>query len=145
MKILFPFLLIIGLITLVIWISKSPEEKISDNSPASNELIKEDISVGQGKEVTSGDTVKVHYVGTLTNGEKFDSSIDRGQPFEFTVGSGSVIEGWEKGILGMKVGGKRKLLIPPEIGYGQYGSPPKIPGNATLIFEIDLLEISNAG
>eukprot|EP00475_Leptophrys_vorax_P019708 TRINITY_DN27006_c0_g3_i1.p1 TRINITY_DN27006_c0_g3~~TRINITY_DN27006_c0_g3_i1.p1 ORF type:complete len:205 (+),score=37.72 TRINITY_DN27006_c0_g3_i1:55-615(+) len=87
------------------------------------------------------DTVRVHYKGTLTDGTKFDSSYDRNDPFEFRLGMGNVIKGWDIGILGMCVGEKRKLKIPPHMGYGENGSPPKIPGGATLIFETELVEI----
>lgn len=102
----------------------------------------EDLEIGSGQEVKNGDTVSVHYTGTLTDGTKFDSSLDRGEPFSFTVGEGSVIKGWDEGLVGMKIGGKRKLTIPPELGYGdkQAGS---IPPNSTLIFEIELLDITN--
>lgn len=115
----------------------------SSDTPAQDveELKIEDISVGTGEEVKSGDMVKVHYTGTLLDGTKFDSSLDRGEPFEFTVGAGQVIAGWEQGLLGMKVGGKRKLSIPSTMGYGETGSPPAIPANAGLVFEIELIEI----
>jgi|SRR3972149_5322680 len=103
----------------------------------------EDTKVGDGSEVKQGDTVKVNYTGTLTDGTKFDSSLNPGrEPFSFTVGAGDVIAGWDQGLLGMKVGGKRKLTIPPDLGYGEQGSGSVIPPNATLIFEIDLLEIA---
>lgn len=101
----------------------------------------EDIEIGAGKEVKDGDEVAVHYVGNLLNGEKFDSSRDRGVPFTFVVGAGRVIQGWEKGILGMKEGGVRKLTIPPALGYGAQGIPGAIPSNAILVFEIELLNI----
>jgi len=101
----------------------------------------ETLKEGSGPAVKSGDTVTVNYVGTLQDGTKFDSSIDRGQPFEFTIGQNSVIQGWELGLVGMKVGEKRKLTIPPELGYGAQGAGGVIPPNATLIFEIDLLGI----
>jgi len=101
----------------------------------------EDIKVGEGSEVIEGNEVSVHYTGTLTDGKKFDSSLDRGQSFSFTVGERQVIEGWDKGLLGMKVGGKRKLTIPPEMGYGAQGAGGDIPPNSTLVFEIELLEI----
>lgn len=105
----------------------------------------QDLTCGQGDEAVSGATVSVHYVGTLEDGEKFDSSRDRGQPFQFTLGSGQVIPGWDEGIQGMKVGGVRKLTIPPELGYGEMGSPPVIPPNATLVFEVELLEVARPG
>jgi len=89
----------------------------------------------------TGKTVKVHYTGTLTDGTKFDSSLDRGEPFTFQLGAGRVIKGWDEGVKGMRVGGKRKLTIPPDMGYGETGSPPKIPPNATLVFEIELLDV----
>jgi FKBP-type peptidyl-prolyl cis-trans isomerase len=101
----------------------------------------DDLSLGTGTEATEGRSVSVHYTGTLTNGEKFDSSLDRGRPFEFTLGAGRVIKGWDQGVRGMKVGGKRKLTIPPELGYGARGFPPVIPANATLVFEIELLDV----
>jgi FKBP-type peptidyl-prolyl cis-trans isomerase len=101
----------------------------------------DDLSPGTGTEATEGRSVSVHYTGTLTNGEKFDSSLDRGRPFEFTLGAGRVIKGWDQGVRGMKVGGKRKLTIPPELGYGARGFPPVIPANATLVFEIELLDV----
>lgn len=100
-----------------------------------------DIVVGTGAEAVAGRTVSVHYVGTLTDGTKFDSSRDRGTPFSFLLGSGQVIKGWDQGVAGMKVGGKRSLVIPPELGYGAAGAPGAIPGNATLNFEVELLEV----
>lgn len=102
----------------------------------------EDLECGDGDTATRGSQVSVHYTGTLENGEKFDSSLDRGQPFEFRLGRGMVIAGWEEGIEGMRVGGRRTLTIPPELGYGEAGSPPVIPPNATLIFEVELLDVS---
>lgn len=101
----------------------------------------EDIKTGDGDEAKTGQTISVHYSGTLENGTKFDSSIERGTPFEFRLGAGEVIKGWDEGIVGMKVGGKRKLTIPPGKGYGETGSPPSIPPNATLVFEVELLAI----
>lgn len=109
-------------------------------------LTAEDLVVGQGPTVKFGDTVSVHYLGTLADGTKFDSSRDRGTPFEFTVGAGQVIRGWDEGLVGMKVGGQRRLVIPPELAYG--ATPPpgsSIPPNATLTFEIELLEIVAPG
>jgi FKBP-type peptidyl-prolyl cis-trans isomerase len=102
----------------------------------------EDIKVGKGKEAKTGSTVTVHYTGWLTDGKKFDSSVDRNQPFDVKIGVGYVIKGWDQGIPGMKVGGKRKLTVPAELGYGDYGADPVIPGGATLIFDIELLDVS---
>lgn len=99
----------------------------------------ETLKQGTGQEAKSGNTVTVNYVGTLQDGTKFDSSIDRGQPFQFTLGQNSVIQGWELGVIGMKVGEKRRLTIPPELAYGSQGAGGVIPPNATLVFEIDLL------
>lgn len=100
----------------------------------------EDIKVGKGKEAKDGDHVVVHYTGWLADGTKFDSSKDRHEPFSTAIGVGYVIKGWDMGIPGMKVGGKRKLTIPHELGYGKYGAGT-IPGFATLIFEIELLDV----
>ncbi len=101
----------------------------------------EDLTPGTGAEAKAGNTVTVHYVGTLTDGSKFDSSRDRGEGFTFRLGAGQVIQGWDQGVAGMKIGGLRKLTIPPELGYGKRGFPPVIPPNATLIFEVELLEV----
>ena len=101
----------------------------------------QDLTVGTGAEAIAGKSVSVHYTGLLQDGSKFDSSLDRGQPFTFTLGAGQVIPGWDEGVAGMKVGGKRKLIVPPDLGYGAQGYPPVIPANATLIFDVELLEV----
>ncbi|MEK7570830.1 MAG: FKBP-type peptidyl-prolyl cis-trans isomerase [Patescibacteria group bacterium] len=101
----------------------------------------EDLVEGKGKPVKDGDIVVMHYTGWLEDGTKFDSSLDRHQPFETPIGVGYVIKGWDMGVPGMKVGGKRKLTIPHELGYGAYGAGSDIPGFATLIFEVELLKI----
>jgi FKBP-type peptidyl-prolyl cis-trans isomerase FkpA len=100
-----------------------------------------DTKVGTGKEATVGRNVSVHYTGWLTNGKKFDSSRDRDEPFDFVLGAHQVITGWDEGVVGMKVGGKRQLRIPPAAGYGTRGAPPVIPPNATLVFDVELLEV----
>ncbi|HVW24392.1 MAG TPA: FKBP-type peptidyl-prolyl cis-trans isomerase [Polyangiaceae bacterium] len=99
------------------------------------------IKEGTGAEAVSGKTVSVHYVGTLTDGSKFDSSRDRGEPFNFRLGAGQVIRGWDQGVAGMKVGEIRKLTIPHELAYGERGYPPVIPARATLVFEVELLAV----
>lgn len=110
--------------------------------PAEASLKIVDEKVGKGTAAKTGDTVTVNYTGWLTDGTKFDSSLDRNEPFSFTLGAGQVIEGWDKGVVGMKVGGKRKLTIPPDMGYGAQGANGVIPPNATLVFEITLLKIN---
>jgi len=107
----------------------------------SEELVIEEIEVGEGAEAAGGQTVTVHYTGWLTDGTKFDSSVDRGDPFQFPLGVGMVIKGWDQGVAGMKVGGKRKLTIPPDLGYGASGAGGVIPPNATLVFEVELLGV----
>ena len=104
-------------------------------------LVIEDIGVGEGAVAQAGQYVSVHYTGWLTNGSKFDSSLDRNDPFEFALGRGQVIAGWDEGVQGMRVGGKRKLTIPPNLGYGARGAGGVIPPNATLVFEVELLDI----
>jgi FKBP-type peptidyl-prolyl cis-trans isomerase len=136
-------------LALVAGCSKPVEEPTSDFKPAASKpapanptkLETEDVVAGNGREVKTGDAVHVQYTGTLLNGEKFDSSYDRNEPFAFTLGKGQVIKGWDQGVVGMKVGGKRRLRIPPELGYGANGSPPSIPPNAGLVFDIELVSI----
>jgi FKBP-type peptidyl-prolyl cis-trans isomerase len=106
------------------------------------ELKIETLKAGSGAEAKSGNNVTVHYVGTLTDGKKFDSSRDRGKGFSFPLGGGRVIKGWDQGVAGMKVGEVRKLTIPPELGYGASGFPPVIPPDSTLVFEVELLSVS---
>ncbi len=100
-----------------------------------------DMVEGTGATPKKGQTVTVHYTGTLENGKKFDSSVDRDQPFEFRIGEGAVIKGWDEGLASMKVGGKRKLIIPPALGYGERGSPPNIPPNSILLFDVEVLGV----
>ena len=100
-----------------------------------------DLVEGTGPSPQPGQTAIVHYTGTLTDGTKFDSSVDRGQPFEFPLGRGSVIKGWDEGVATMKVGGKRRLIVPARLGYGAQGRPPTIPGGATLVFDVELLGV----
>jgi len=114
------------------------------NGPPSNSdgsLVSQDLVIGTGATAATGDTVTVNYVGTLTDGSKFDSSYDRNQPFTFKLGAGQVIAGWDQGVVGMRVGGKRRLTIPPNLGYGSQRNGP-IPASSTLIFEIELLSIA---
>ncbi|MGO9838431.1 MAG: FKBP-type peptidyl-prolyl cis-trans isomerase [Polyangiaceae bacterium] len=130
--------------------SKPVDEPTSDFKPApgtplppgSTKLETVDLSVGAGREAKTGDTVHVQYTGTLLNGTKFDSSYDHGgEPFKFTLGKGEVIKGWDRGVVGMKVGGKRRLRIPSDLGYGAKGSPPNIPPAAGLVFEVELVAV----
>jgi len=100
-----------------------------------------DLTKGEGARPTGGQTVVVHYTGWLTDGKKFDSSVDRGQPFEFVLGAGKVIKGWDEGVKGMHIGGKRRLLIPPQLGYGATGAGDDIPPNSKLLFDVELLGI----
>lgn len=124
--------------------SKTDEKKSTQPSSKETkvtELKIDDQKVGDGAEAKSGQTVSVHYTGTLTDGTKFDSSKDRGQPFKFKLGAGHVIKGWDLGVAGMKIGGVRTLTIPAELGYGSRGAGAVIPPNATLIFEVELLGV----
>jgi FKBP-type peptidyl-prolyl cis-trans isomerase len=117
----------------------------SDSTPTSmaiGSLLIQDEVVGTGPAAKAGDTVTVDYTGWLTDGTKFDSSLDRNEPFAFTLGAGRVIPGWDQGVAGMKVGGKRKLTIPPDLAYGAEGAGGVIPPNATLVFEVELLKIN---
>ena len=123
-------------------IKESNIEKNNQSNEEKMELKIEVLQEGDGEAVTKkGDTISVHYTGTLEDGTKFDSSIDRGEPFAFTIGAGQVIQGWEQGTLDMKVGEKRKLTIPAELGYGSSGAGNLIPPNATIIFDIELISI----
>jgi FKBP-type peptidyl-prolyl cis-trans isomerase len=119
----------------------APAKVTGDGVKTASGLQYWDIRVGNGEVAKEGSHVRVHYTGWLTTGKKFDSSVDAGKPFDFTIGDGEVIKGWEEGVAGMRVGGKRELRIPPGLGYGADGSPPDIPPNATLIFDIKLLGV----
>jgi peptidylprolyl isomerase len=110
--------------------------------PAPTQLQIKDLKTGTGAEAKAGDQVSVQYIGVLyDNGTKFDASYDHGQPFSFKLGGGQVIPGWDQGVAGMKVGGRRELIIPPDLAYGAQGQPPTIPANATLVFVIDLVSV----
>src|ERR1700694_1341829 len=121
--------------------NSAPTKVTGDGTKTADGLQYWDIKVGTGPVATAGQTVKVHYTGWLTNGKKFDSSVDRGEPFTFNLGGGQVIKGWDEGVAGMKVGGKRQLRIPPALAYGDRGAGGAVPPNATLIFDVDLLGV----
>lgn len=146
---------LVGIIYFGFWAKteKVPANDISNNASdnknqktqvknIANGLKIEDIKIGGGAEAKNGSTVTVNYIGTLLDGTKFDSSYDHNQTFSFVVGGGQVIPGWDQGLLGMKVGGKRKLVIPPSLAYGEKGVTGAIPPNSTLIFEIELLKVN---
>jgi FKBP-type peptidyl-prolyl cis-trans isomerase len=140
-------IIVLILIAIGVYFLLRPESSVSQNQQTSSSYDIQGMKVeilqqGTGEGAKSGDTITVNYVGTLQNGTKFDSSIDRGQPFKFTLGQNSVIQGWELGVVGMKAGEKRRLTIPPELGYGSRGAGGVIPPNATLVFEIDMLAIN---
>jgi FKBP-type peptidyl-prolyl cis-trans isomerase len=124
-------------------ISNTTNQPNAVDNTQGGSLIIQDETIGTGAEAVAGDVLTVNYVGTLSDGTKFDSSIDRGTPFQFTLGIGQVIPGWEQGFAGMKVGGKRKLIVPPSLGYGANQVGP-IPANSTLIFEVELLKAEPA-
>jgi len=139
-----------GALAALVLVSLTAPSLAADGAPGkmtelANGLKYTDMNVGTGAEATKGHKVSVHYTGWLynngTKGAKFDSSLDRGQPFAFGLGAGQVIRGWDEGVAGMKVGGKRTLIIPPELGYGARGAGGVIPPNATLVFEVELLDI----
>lgn len=148
--IIFFVLLVIGIGGYVLLTRNNKDSKVANmtdttNLPTTaqvtiNELMIDDLTVGTGAEAIVGKTVTVNYLGTLTNGDKFDSSYDRGTPFSFILGAGEVIQGWDKGVAGMKVGGKRKLTIPPSLGYGDRNLGV-IPPNSTLVFEVELVSV----
>jgi FKBP-type peptidyl-prolyl cis-trans isomerase len=122
--------------------TKSPTKVTGDGIKTDSGLIYWDIKVGNGEAAKTGSHVRVHYTGWLTTGKKFDSSVDAGKPFDFTIGNHEVIKGWDEGVAGMRVGGKRQLRIPAALGYGADGTPDgTIPPNATLVFDVQLLQV----
>ncbi|MFM2357287.1 MAG: hypothetical protein RJA61_24 [Candidatus Parcubacteria bacterium] len=124
----------------LIWSDDKSDASLLENNNQNTMLGIEDVVVGTGLEAVAGKVVSVHYTGTFTNGVKFDSSVDRGQPIQFVLGVGYVIKGWDQGLVGMKVGGKRKLTIPAELAYGAAGQGP-IPPNSTLLFDVELVDV----
>ena len=144
-----PLIIILSGVGYKVWLEPEPPIIVEDPSPSDSDgsvdpsdFIFEDTVVGTGQEAKSGDTVSVHYTGTFLDGRVFDSSIERGVPFEFTIGISNVIQGWHIGFAGMKVGGERRLMIPPQLAYGEEGSSTgTIPPNTPLIFDVELLDI----
>ena len=122
-------------------VATEEEECPTETTTTDSGLQIKEIECGEGEEAQKGDTLEVHYEGRLEDGTKFDASRDHGSTFEFQVGAGQVIQGWDEGLIGMKIGGVRELTIPPELGYGPQGAPPAIPPNATLVFEVELVDI----
>jgi len=137
---IFIVLVVVVLVGAKIYFGNTVEKQLTNNIDMSSELKIVDVVEGTGEVAVAGKTVVVHYTGTFEDGTKFDSSVDRGDPFTFLLGSGGVIQGWDIGVEGMKVGGKRSLVIPSDLAYGDadYGS---IPGGSTLLFDIELLEV----
>ena len=136
-----PIIIILSGVGYKVWFAPEPPPVVEEPAPEEPEgLVFEDIVVGTGQEAKTGDTVSVHYTGTFLDGNVFDSSVVRDTPFEFTIGAGSVIQGWEIGFAGMKVGGQRRLMVPPHLAYGEAGYNT-IPPNTPLIFDVELLDI----
>lgn len=144
----FAVIFLIGIVLLAVFMPKDSGSPAPAPMPSNQFLYSDQVPgfqvtdevVGTGAAAAAGRWVTVHYAGTLADGTTFDSSRDRGEPFSFLLGAGKVIKGWDQGLLGMRVGGKRKLVIPPELAYGSEGRPPVIPPNATLTFEVELLD-----
>lgn len=135
-------LLVIGAVLYFLYISSSSQAlRAGEIVTTASGLQYQEINIGSGPEAIAGDTVVVHYTGTLEDGTKFDSSYDRDEPFEFVLGTGEVIKGWDEGVAGMRMGGIRKLVIPPDLAYGSQGIAGVIPPNAALTFEVELLRI----
>ena len=140
---LLPIILAVGFGILMLINSEPVREKDDPELTKTPTGLKyKDLQVGDGAEAKAGDNVSVHYTGRLTNGQKFDSSLDRMKPFSFRLGKGEVIRGWDEGVAGMKVGGKRKLVIPSKLGYGKQGAGKDIPPDATLYFDVELLGVN---